>query len=147
MPRITASSTVAYAHCRDMLCPGYSQEEVEAVNRLFERTIGEMDPKAGVFSPIVETSWTDLEFADPDDVSCEHCDGVREISATPRPTYQRLSGHPQNGLLTMRGFNPEAPRNTEADEKAAAASAEQNRKIAEMQEQMDALMAKLGDAA
>lgn len=145
MPRITESQTVAYAHCRDMLCAGYSQEEVGAVNKLFERTIGEMDPKAGIFSAIVETSWVDLEFADPDDVSCEYCGGTREISGTPRPTYQRLSGHPQDGLLTMRGYDSQIS-NSAADEKAAAAAAEQNRKIAEMQEQMEALMAKLGDA-
>lgn len=141
MPRITRNPVVAYAHCTNMLCEGYSQVQVSAVMELSEVTIGERDPKAGIFAPIVETSWQDLAWADGEDARCEHCHGTRELSATPRPTYQSISGHPQDGLLTMRGgFDPNT-RNTEADQQAAAALAEQTRQMAEMREQIAALTA------
>lgn len=145
MPKITPIAAVAYAHCCDMLCEGYSQAEVEAVRTLFERTIGESDPKAGIFAPIVETSWEDLEFADPADAVCEHCGATREISAAPRPSYQHF-GFARDALVKMPKFDANV-RNTEADEAAATAAAEQNRRLAEMEARIAGLLAQVEGSA
>lgn len=129
-PRVTPSDATGFAHCRDFFCPGYDQVSVPAIRTLIEWTGASVgaDP---IFHGVVFTSTDDLQFKDPEDMACEACGKPREISALPRPTYENLSGHPQDGLLHVKGFDPTV-RNTEADEQAAAALAAQNQKIAEL---------------
>lgn len=129
-PRVTPSSATGFAHCRDFFCEGYDQVPVPAIRTLIEWT-GAAVGSDPIFHGVVFTSTEDLQFENQEDMACEHCGKSREISALPRPTYENLSGHPQDGLLHVKGFSP-AVRNTEADEQAATAMAEQNRKIAEL---------------
>lgn len=143
-PRVTPADVVAFAHCRDYFCEGYGQQEVPAVKTLLEWTGASVgsDP---IFHGVVFTSVEEVQFKDPADMACEHCGVDREISATSRPTYQALSGHPQDGLLKVHGFDPSV-RNTEADEAAAAAMAEQNQKIAELQALVEKLAGEKAEA-
>lgn len=152
-PRMTETVVDAWAHCGNPRCEGYGQQPVAGVHTVVEHTIGSRGGD-GIFMNIVENTNEYLRFAlngcdsdgnsdpaEPNDIPCEHCGADREITLQQRPVYQGLSGFPQNGLLQVAGFDPRV-QNSQADEAAALASAEQNKRMAEL----EATVAKLTHA-
>lgn len=141
-PRIHVTEVDGFAHCRDALCAGNAQEPVRAVVTLTEWTIASRGGK-GVLANVVENSTEDVQFADAADSACSVCGKSREVVLKERPTYQRLSGFPQDGLIQLqqRGiqFDPNV-RNTEADQAAAEAQAKSDARIAELEAKLDALL-------
>lgn len=145
-PIVTSTDVKAYAHCVEYMCQGYEQQEVQGVRTLTEWNGASLGSDS-MFAAVIFTSTEEVNFADSEDARCEFCGGHREISATPRPTYQRLSGHPQDGLLKINGFDP-GIKNTETDQKMAEMMAESNRRMAELEEKLAALTAATeGDGA
>lgn len=130
-PTVTESEVDAYAHCGNALCPGYRQEPVRAVKTLVERSY----QSGGGDWAFTEGSSEHLRFADEAEIKCPHCDQSRMVTQQKRPRYQPLSGHPQNGLLNITGFDP-AKVNGPADEKAAAEAAQLRAEMAELKAQM-----------
>lgn len=110
MPTITAAPTKAYAHCRDARCPGYQQEEVDAVREETSFTFGEGDRLgAGVLQNTVEKSHVEYRFADESEASCRVCGVPREVTGEPRKQYVNESGFDPMGLLSMPKFDEQQP--------------------------------------
>jgi hypothetical protein len=107
MPTVQEAPTVAFAHCRDARCPGYAQEEVDAVREETSWTYGERGGD-GVFTHMVEDSSITFRFADDSSVPCPVCASAREVTGSHRPQYQPLSGHDPMGLLSVPRFDPAA---------------------------------------
>lgn len=137
MPHVVTEKVQAYAHCPNARCVGYLQEEVPAerveTNYLYTDNGGDL--------PGVERSNSHFRWPDGVDVSCPGCGGLRELSASPRPSYQPLSGYDPMGLLGAAKFNP-AKVNTEADARVAALEAQ----LASQGELLTQLLEKLGGA-
>lgn len=142
-PRVTEFSCDAYAHCTDPLCDGSGQQPVKAIRTLLEWTIGSRGGD-GIFAGIVETSTEDLRFADADDSPCPSCGRAREVAVGEKPTYQRLSGFPQDGLLRMQGFDP-GVQNSVADQRAAEEAAAQALRVTELEDKVSQLLEALGE--
>lgn len=102
MPTPTITQVRAYAHCVRPRCPGYREQEVDAVRREDFYTYAE---KGGDL-PGIENSFVYLDFADEDERACPSCGQARDLSATARPQYQNISGHDPNGLLDIEPFDP-----------------------------------------
>lgn len=117
---VTPAQVKAYAHCQNPLCPGYGQEEVDAVRTEFAWTFGDSDPKS-VFKNMIDRSTMMFEYANGEDRACRSCSTDRELTGTARPTYQALSGFDPMGLLNAK-FDPNTV-NTEADARIAALEA------------------------
>lgn len=102
MPLVTETPVRAFAHCVVPRCPGAYEAEVDAlrVETAFAFT------ENGGDIPGIERSNVVAQFADEADATCEHCGGHRDVSLTPRPQYQRLSGHDPMGLLGMPQYDP-----------------------------------------
>jgi len=111
-----------WAHCRHGLCPGYMQEQVEAVRVETEFTFRDMGGKGSV--PGVERSTVELLWADPDQAACPACGTPREITDQERPVYE-MSGYDPMGLVNggSSGFDRMVV-NSEADERVAALEAQ-----------------------
>jgi hypothetical protein len=123
MPTITGVPVRAYAHCRDARCPGYQQEEVDAVREETAFTFGEGDRLgAGVLQNTVEKSLVEYRFADPDAAPCRVCGVPREVTGDPRKQYVNESGFDPMGLLSMPKFDEQAPASVvgESDEEMEA---------------------------
>jgi hypothetical protein len=135
---VTEETLDGYAHCIDFVCPGYGQEPVKAIKTVRHDTVGDRGGD-GALAMVVENTWEYLRFDDPEKVSCPHCGGTREVALQARPTYQNLSGFAQNGLVQVAKFDANV-RNSPADEAAAAESAAQAARIAELEQQMADLM-------
>lgn len=131
MPIITEEPTRAFAHCRNARCPGYAQEEIDAIKEETAFTFGDLGGD-GVFTHMTERSTVGFRFADPDDGPCPGCHEVREVTGTPRPAYQPLSGKDPMGLLHAQPFNPSQP--------VPDRTSELEGQIAEMREQMAELL-------
>lgn len=133
MPTVTEAPVKAYAHCRDARCPGYGQQEVDALRQESSFTFGELGGD-GIFTSFVERSTVKFVFVNDDDEACPACSRGREVTGEPRPSYQPLSGHDPLGLVGGQKFNP-AVVNTEQD----AAMAEMRAEMSRMKAQMDAM--------
>lgn len=133
MPIVTEDPTRAYAHCRNARCPGYAQEEINAVREETAFTFGDLGGD-GVFTHMTERSTVGFRFADPVDGPCPGCGEVREVTGDPRPTYQPLSGKDPMGLLHAQPYNPSQV--VPAEDKTAELQAE----VAAMREQMAELL-------
>lgn len=120
-PRITETTVDAWAHCNDARCPGYGQQPVTGVHVLVEHSVASRGGD-GIFASVIENSHEYLRFEDPDEIHCEHCSRTREITRQVRPTYQKLSGFPQDGLLHSPDFDPSV-RHSKDDERFAAQEA------------------------
>lgn len=107
MPTVTATPVKAYAHCRDARCPGYNQQEVDAVREEASYTFGELGGD-GVFTHMQERSSVEWKFADVEDAPCPVCSELREVTGSHRPSYQPLSGHDPLGLLSAPKFDAAA---------------------------------------
>lgn len=120
MPTVVATEVKGFAHCRDARCPGYQQQEVDAVREESSQTFGE-NGGDGPFLHMIERSSVEFRFKDSDDVPCPVCSQPREVSETPRPQYQPLSGHDPMGLLSVAPFDPgKVPEVVESDEAVEA---------------------------
>lgn len=115
---VTPVKTKAYAHCLQAMCPGYAQEELDVIKTTVEYQYS--DNGADMFKAMVERLTIMLDFENAEDRACRHCGGARELSETPRPTYQALSGYDPMGLIngTAGAFNPNVV-NTQADAEMA----------------------------
>ena len=110
MPTITGTPIVGYAHCRDARCPGYQQEQVDAVREETSFTFGEGDRLgAGVLQNTVEKSHVEYRLADPEESPCRVCGVPREVTGEPRKQYVNESGFDPMGLLGLPKFDTEAP--------------------------------------
>lgn len=134
MPTVTETPVKGYAHCRNARCPGYQQEEIDAVREEKSFTFGDGGGD-GVFTHMIERSMVAFLFANPEDAPCPSCREPREVSGDPRPSYQPLSGHDPMGLLQFGGFDPSMVVPPGEDK-----TAELEAKLAQMQEQMAALL-------
>lgn len=109
MPTMTGSPVVAYAHCRDARCPGYQQEQVDAVREETSYTFGDGDRLgAGVLQNTVERSHVEYRLADPEQSACRVCGVPREVTGEPRKAYVNESGFDPMGLLSVPKFDAES---------------------------------------
>ncbi len=132
VPRVSKTPIEGFAHCRNARCAGYGQEKVSAERVLSEWTYVEL----GGDMPGVEKSQVYVEFVDQGDAPCPHCGVDRVVTDKPRPTYQPLSGHDQNGLLYLSGFNP-----------AAQAASQANAEVEGLRAELEALKALIAEKA
>lgn len=107
MPTITPVPVFAYAHCRDARCPGYQQEQVDAIREETSYTFGE-NGGDGVFTHMIESSRVEYRFTDTKDSPCPVCGVPREITGTPRPQYVNESGFDPMGLLSLPKFQSDS---------------------------------------
>lgn len=107
MPALTETPITAYAHCRDARCPGYQQQEVQAVRVETGWTYGE-NGGDGVFTHMQEKSSVEFRFADDAEAPCPVCTVPREVTGDARPSYQPLSGFDPLGLLSVPKFDAAA---------------------------------------
>lgn len=106
MPTITGTPVVAYAHCRDARCPGYQQEQVDAIREETAFTYGDGDRLgAGILQNAVEKSLVEYRCADPDRAACPVCSVPREVTGEPRKQYVNESGFDPMGLLSVPKFD------------------------------------------
>lgn len=136
MATVTETPVKGYAHCRNARCPGYQQEEVDAVREEKAFTYGDGGGD-GVFMHMVERSMVSFLFANPDDAPCPSCKEPREMSGEPRPSYQPLSGHDPMFLATSGAKFDPGVVNTPADAKQAELEA----KLAIQEQQIARLLA------
>lgn len=134
MPTVTETPVKGYAHCRNARCPGYQQQEVDAVREEKSFTFGDGGGD-GVFTHMVERSMVAFLFADPGEASCPSCGEAREVTGDPRPSYQPLSGHDPMFLATSGAKFDPSMVNTPAD----ARTAELEAQVARMQAAIDKL--------
>jgi hypothetical protein len=131
MPTQTVTPVRGYAHCVVPRCPGTYEQEVDALKVTTSWSFIER----GGDIPGEENSQDAARFADEADAVCEHCDGHREVSLSPRPQYQPLSGHDPMGLLGMPQYDPNkvnAPNDQQAAEiEALRTQLEEQRKLIE----------------
>src|SRR4051794_31781702 len=108
MPVITSEPISGYAHCAKQTVEGdpcFPQQEVPAIRQTVEFLYadgqggGSSDPIDQTFARLVERSVSHIRFADPEDATCPHCGGPREISDQVRPIYTRLSDVPPDELV------------------------------------------------
>ena len=129
MPSVTETPVKAYAHCGNPICPGNAQEQVDAL----ERTSAFSYQELGGDIPGDERSTVSFVFADEGDAPCSHCGReLRELSGSPRPQYENLSG-----------FDPEYLRGLAAGLVPEAAGPSSPDEIAELRAQVEALAAQL----
>lgn len=118
-PHIVLTTVDAYAHCGVPTCKGNRQEPVKAVHELAQWTFGMNNPgEKGPLANMVEREHTSLKFADPADAACPECGIGRQLTDQLRPTYERISGYSQQGLLKLRAqgitFDAEKQRELQA---------------------------------
>jgi len=142
-PNTIETNVTGWAHCGDARCPGYGQKPAEGIRTIVEHTIGSRGGD-GIFVNIVENTNEYLRFSDSADIACPDCGKDREISLQERPVYPVITGFPQLGLLQTPQFDPSV-RNTKADEDAALAQAEQNKRMVELEATVARLTAALED--
>jgi hypothetical protein len=125
MPTSTDTPIDAYAHCLNPRCAGYAQESVKALRRETFYTFADLGGDANM--PGYERSIVGFHFADETDAACPSCESPRAVTPEARTQYQNLSGHDPNGLLHI--LPGDAPN------------------VADLQAEIAALKAKVGDAA
>lgn len=140
MPTITETRARAFAFCRNPYCAGYNGSEVDVVREERSTTHKELGGKGTILNG-VESSTIDLRFADPEDAACPGCSVPRELSPSPRPSYEPLSGFPQDGLLSAPKFDPDRQEESR-DERTANLEAELAKTQAQLAEVLAALKTK-----
>lgn len=141
MPTVTELPIKGYAHCRNPRCSGSRQEEVEAVRVEDSYTYTE---KGGDL-PGTESSMVRIRFASTDDEPCPACKNTREVTDSPRPSYEGLSGFDQDGLLDIElnangsrfDASKQAELQAEASDKLASENAELRERLARLEGRMD----------
>lgn len=129
-PNVNESLEEGFAHCVNARCDGYGQEPVMVVRTVVEHTVGSRGGD-GIFSNVVENTNEYLRLADEADIPCPSCSKDRDVSLQERPVYPIITGFPQDGLLNVKGFDPNV-RNVQADEAMAAEVADLRRELAEL---------------
>lgn len=121
MPVVTENKRVLFAHCPSPLCANYRQQEVEGV--VVETSYMFTDNGGDI--PGIERSVEDLRWVDDDQAECSECGRRRELSTSPRPSYDPLSGHDPMGLVngTVPPYDP-GKVNTPEDERFAELQAQ-----------------------
>jgi hypothetical protein len=114
MPTVASREQKIYMHCINPRCRGMMEEEVDG---LAEETSYLFTDNGGDI-PGVERSVVVAKPVHEEDETCPHCGGRRDASLSPRPQYQRLSGHDPMGLLNVPSFDPNKV-NTPTDERDA----------------------------
>lgn len=135
---ITEETVTAFAHCRNPRCDGYRQEIVQAVKTISARNFDAEGPLSG----FAENSHEYMRFADGDTAACPTCGLDREVTGQERPSYNPLSGFPQDGLIGAPAYDPNR------DVKAEAAAEEKKAleaRLAEQDAKIERLLAKLDD--
>lgn len=142
MPTITATPVKAYAHCRNPLCVGYEQVEVDGLREVMAYTYAEMGGD-DIFANFTQNSVVEYKFADAGQAPCPGCGAPREVAGDPRPSYQRLSGHDPNGLLNLPKFDA-AKQNAVVAHVASGAESDAEMEVRLRQQlKEEAMMAKL----
>jgi len=119
MPTVTQKPVQGYAHCRTAMCPGYHQEQIDALEETQAWTIGEKGGD-GAFAQLVENTMIEFRFADEKDAPCPSCGERREVTGQPRKQYQPLSGYDPM-YLAHNGANFDASKKVDtADQKRIA---------------------------
>jgi hypothetical protein len=131
MPSVTETPQKAYAHCRDARCPGYNQEEIDAVHEETFFTFGDGGGD-GVFASMTERSMVEFKAVNAEDVPCPACGVAREVTGQARPSYRNESGHDPMGLIGGPKFNA-AVKHTEADAQTAALQAQVTKLAAQIE--------------
>jgi hypothetical protein len=122
MPTVQATPQQVFLHCRNALCAGYNQEEVEGFREETVQTFGE-NGGDGIFTAMVERSMVAFRAADDVEVTCPGCKQAREVAGESRPQYQAMSGHDPLGLVGGAPFNPNLV-NTDQDAEMAELKAQ-----------------------
>ena len=130
MPVVTEAPVKGYAHCVNPRCSGTTQQEVDAVKVVTERTYRDVGSNLSG----TENSHETFRFADPAERACPGCGGLRDLTDQRRPVYQPLTasltgappgGFPQDGLLNVDQFDPgKDPRVDALSEKVEEQSAQ-----------------------
>lgn len=141
MPTVTEIPIKGYAHCRHPRCSGSRQQQVDAIR--VEDSWSYVERGGDIPGP--ESSVVRFRFANEDDIPCPSCKNYREITDSPRPSYEGLSGFSQDGLLDIE-INPNGSRfdpskqaeiQAEASEKLAAENADLRERLARLEGRMD----------
>lgn len=113
MPTVSETGIKGFAHCRNPLCRGYLQEQVEAVRR----ETGYSYVERGGDLPFMESSTVHIVFADEQsDSPCPYCKEAREVTDQQRPVYEKMTGFAQDGLLHAPRFGEFQPGSEENDQ-------------------------------
>ena len=148
MPTLTVTEVVGYAHCRNPRCPGSQQEQVKALRHVDSYTYVER----GGDLPGEEMSTEHFSFFNdgsidpetkeqrPDETPCPNCKLLREITGSPRPSYQGEWGN-QDFLLDIdvkhdgSRFDPElqSKLQSEASDKLLAENGELRERLARLE--------------
>lgn len=132
MPTISQAPVEGFAHCRNPRCQGSQQQKVEALRSEESYTFTE---KGGDL-PGYENSIVRFAFANEEDKPCPHCGLMREVTESPRPSYDGEWGN-QSFLLDIEEnengsrFDP-----SKTAELQAAASEKLQEENAELRERM-----------
>jgi hypothetical protein len=102
MPQVTEKPRQVFLHCPNPVCPGMVQETVDG----FEVETAFLFTDNGGDLPFVERSTSRGMVPAEFDTACRHCGANREISLTPRPNYQPLSGADPMGLVGAPAVRP-----------------------------------------
>jgi hypothetical protein len=127
MPQVTEKPRQVFLHCPNPVCPGMVQETVDG----FEVETAFLFTDNGGDLPFVERSTSRGMVPAEFDTACRHCGANREISLTPRPNYQPLSGADPMGLVGAPQYDPHRP------------ILEDNPELVELRKQVAALAARL----
>ncbi len=122
MPQVAETPVEAYAHCRNARCPGYDQERIDGIREETSYTFGERGGD-GAFTHMIQDSGVEFKAADVADLPCPGCGAAREVTGTPRPSYQNESGHDPMGLLAALPLGAPGVQADARDERIAALEA------------------------
>lgn len=99
MPTVTEETVTGLAFCIDGRCPGYNQQEVQAVKRTNEYSFVEL----GGDLPGIERSTSQVFFADESDAVCGYCGKPRLVDDQLRPEYPNTSGQDPLAIFSHSG--------------------------------------------
>lgn len=143
MPTVTENLIQGWASCRDGRCPGYKQEQVEAIVTVTAFSFIDL----GGDLPGTEREATLIRFAEEGETPCLVCGEPRLVSDQVRPIYPNVSGVPQDALLHV-GQDSERVRDLMLENATAKAQSAQMQALMErqataldrQQQQIDELM-------
>lgn len=136
MPAVAEDLIQGWASCRDGRCPGYKQQQVDAI--MTTTAFSYVDLGGDV--PGIERESILIRFANREqDESCPVCSEPRLVSDQVRPIYPNISGVPQDALLHV-GQDSERVRdlmlaNAEAKAQGAQMQALMERQAAALERQ------------
>jgi hypothetical protein len=124
----TETPVKAFKFCLDASCPGYTQQEVDAILNVTEHTF--LDG-GGDLGPFVERSQHYIRFADEADATCDVCHKDAGISQQERPVYPKQ-------------VNPNQQQTSAADVNIMKLMMDQQAEIAAMKAELSQKAAKPG---